>query len=272
MNRALPLVLVGMVVLTPARSSAEAPPAAAQPLPPPPMPPPLKPSSGATTASPPPSPPPPPAAPPPAGPAATAAPVPAAAAGGAVDPLAPASPEATPEKAGAAPDLKWHVPAEGKRFVAPVAPEGERPLHFIPTLRFRPTYLIDAEEIAVEASVRAGIEAIAGTLGVVTVDGDPVPLAGVEAFGFFGIDLFAKDGLSAQVLLPDIAVAAIFESDLILRAGSGLSGLRVTKCMGPISVVGQLRLPIIDVWMVPDDDFEDPAISIGTMLEIGIAL
>jgi hypothetical protein len=31
-------------------------------------------------------------------------------------------------------------------------------------------------------------------------------------------------------------------------------------------------LPIIDVWMVPDDDFQDPLISVGAMLELGIAL
>jgi len=269
MSRAPALVLAGLFVLTPVRVGAEAPPpgqsTAKQPLPPPPMPPPLKPSSG--TATPPPPPPPPPATDPAA---ATAAP-PASGAEG--QPAPPPSTETPPNAPGEATDLAWHVPEEGKRFVAPVAPEAARPLHFIPALRFRMSYLVDAEDIALEGSVRAGIEHVAGTLGVVSVDGDdPVPLAGVEIGGFFGIDVFAKDGLSGQVLLPDVELAAIFDSDLILRAGSGLSGFRVTKCMGPISIVGQLRLPIVDVWMVPDNSFEDPVISLGTMLEIGIAL
>ena len=133
-------------------------------------------------------------------------------------------------------------------------------------------YMLEEEEFEVEASVRAGTEAIAVALGVVTVGGDPVPLVGVEGFGFFGIDAFDSGGLSGQVLLPDIAVSAAFDRDLILRAGSGISGFRVSSCMGPLSFVGQLRLPIIDVWMVPDDDFEDPLLSVGAMLEIGLAL
>jgi hypothetical protein len=106
----------------------------------------------------------------------------------------------------------------------------------------------------------------------VTIGGDPVPLVGVEGLGFFGIDAFDANGLSGQVLLPDLSVSLAFDRDLVLRAGSGLSGFRIDKCMGPLSVVGQLRLPIIDVWMVPDDDFEDPLISVGAMLEIGLAL
>jgi hypothetical protein len=164
------------------------------------------------------------------------------------------------------------VPPEGERFVAPKAGEVERPAHFIPSLRFRGMYLLDDEELEVEASVRGGTEAVGAVLGAVTVGGDPVPLVGVEGLGFFGIDVFDQGGLSGQVLLPNVEVILAFDRDLILRAGSGLSGFRLNRCMGPLSLVGQLRLPIVDVWMLPEDDFEDPLISVGAMLEIGLAL
>jgi hypothetical protein len=133
-------------------------------------------------------------------------------------------------------------------------------------------YMVDDEEFEVEASLRVGTEAVGAVLGVVTVGGDPVPLAGIEGFGFFGIDVFSQSGLSGQVLLPNVDVILAFDRDLILRAGSGLSGFRVTRCMGPLSVVAQLRLPIVDVWMVPEDDFEDPLVSVGAALEFGLAL
>jgi hypothetical protein len=133
-------------------------------------------------------------------------------------------------------------------------------------------YMLEEEEFEVEASLRGGTEAIAATVGLVTIGGDPVPLVGVEGFGFFGIDAFDNGDLSGQVLLPDVSVSLAFDRALVLRAGSGLSGFRIHRCMGPLAVVGQLRLPIIDVWMVPDDDFEDPLISVGAMLEIGLAL
>jgi hypothetical protein len=181
---------------------------------------------------------------------------------------APAATAQTPESA----DLAWHLPPDAERFVPPRATEPARTAHVIPSLRLRAMYLLDDEEFEVEASLRGGTEAVGGVVGVVTVGGDPVPLVGVEGLGFFGIDVFDQDGLSGQVLLPNIDVILAFDRDLVLRAGSGLSGFRATKCMGPLSVVGQLRLPIVDVWMVPDDDFEDPLISVGAMLEFGLAL
>jgi hypothetical protein len=184
----------------------------------------------------------------------------------------PADAEAPPAETSEASDLKWHVPPENNRFLSPETAERERPFHLIPSIRFRSMYMLDAEEIEVESTVRFGLEVIAGTFGVVTVGGDPTLVAGVEGLGFVGLDVFDNDGFSAQVLLPDIELSAIFDRDLILRAGSGLTGFRVNQCMGPIIMTGQLRLPIIDVWMVPDDDFEDPVVSVGTMLEIGIAL
>jgi hypothetical protein len=179
---------------------------------------------------------------------------------------------APPALAPSSADLEWHVPADGERFVPPRPAERTRSAHFVPSLRLRAMYMLEEEEFEVEASVRAGTEAVAGTVGVVTIGGDPVPLVGVEGFGFFGIDAFDKGGLSGQVLLPDVSVNLAFDRSLVLRAGSGLSGFRISRCMGPLSLVGQLRLPIIDVWMVPDDDFEDPLISVGAMLEIGLAL
>jgi hypothetical protein len=156
--------------------------------------------------------------------------------------------------------------------VAPVAPERERSFHLIPALRLRAMYMIEDEEFEVEASLRVGLEVIAGTVGLVTVGGDPVPFAGVEAAGFTGIEAFEQGGLSGQVLLPTVDLAAIFDQHVILRAGSGLSGFRVSSCMGPIILAGQLRLPNLDVWMVADDDFQDPLISVGAMLVLGIAL
>jgi hypothetical protein len=170
------------------------------------------------------------------------------------------------------PELAWHVPGEAERFVPPKPAVEKRSAHFVPSLRFRAMYMLEEEEFEVEASLRGGTEAIAATVGLVTIGGDPVPLVGVEGFGFFGIDAFDNGDLSGQVLLPDVSVSLAFDRALVLRAGSGLSGFRIHRCMGPLAVVGQLRLPIIDVWMVPDDDFEDPLISVGAMLEIGLAL
>jgi hypothetical protein len=92
------------------------------------------------------------------------------------------------------PELAWHLPAEQDRFVAPKAFEPERSWHFIPTFRLRAMFMLEEEELEVEASLRGGTEAIAATLGVVTIGGDPVPIVGVEGFGFFGIDAFDGRG------------------------------------------------------------------------------
>jgi hypothetical protein len=123
-----------------------------------------------------------------------------------------------------------------------------------------------------EAALRLGTEDAAGMVGLVTIDGEANFLLQADFFSYRGVDVSQKEGMLVQVLVPNVELGAIFADSLVLRAGSGLTGFRVSKCMGKFGVVAQLRVPMIDVWLVPDNDFEDPQVSVGAAIEVGVFL